>query len=294
MRGCYMIFKPPKNKPELPKPNWFKWGLLAFILLILIQFSSSPDGASPSLLDKTKHDINQSSPNLESYSSWLPARGGVEMNDITAGKGPPPLCGQQITLTYQLFSTQDGTEKALHEAKQGKFTIGSQDFTPFLAHAITKMRIGSKRSITLNQPMKKSLIMGGHETTDEPLISRAEISLTDATPKLDHLYQAVDTLGLKVFPTKRGQGEAATCGQKIRVAIHTYDNTGKRRDKAARMSDVTLGQDGVVSGLEQGMLGMQIGEKRTIIVPPDWHMILSDGQKSKEHSLTFYEVKRLE
>lgn len=78
--------------------------------------------------------------------------------------------------------------------------------------------------------------------------------------------------GMKVEILKQGTGEGAKAGDNIAV-----DYVGTLPDGAKFDSSIdrkqpfpyTLGQNRVIQGWELGLLGMKVGEKRKLIIPPE-------------------------
>ncbi len=76
--------------------------------------------------------------------------------------------------------------------------------------------------------------------------------------------------GLKMIDTKEPSG--AKAGDKVWVNYigklkdgAEFDNSYKRGEPI----ELTLGQGSVIKGWEEGLLGMQVGQKRTLTIPPD-------------------------
>ena len=77
---------------------------------------------------------------------------------------------------------------------------------------------------------------------------------------------------LQIETITEGEGQAAEAGNKVFVHY-----TGKREDGSVFDSSVTRGQPfsftlgagQVIRGWEQGILGMKVGEKRVLTIPPD-------------------------
>jgi FKBP-type peptidyl-prolyl cis-trans isomerase len=78
--------------------------------------------------------------------------------------------------------------------------------------------------------------------------------------------------GLQVTDTVVGEGALAVTGSRV-----TVDYTGKLSDgtifDASRLHDgtftFTLGTGNVIAGWDQGVVGMKVGGKRTLIIPPE-------------------------
>ena len=79
---------------------------------------------------------------------------------------------------------------------------------------------------------------------------------------------------LKVEDLIEGDGAAAKNGDKLSVQYVgvLYDNNKEfdsSWDRGKEPLEVTLGSGQVISGWEQGLLGMKVGGRRTLTIPPD-------------------------
>ena len=82
--------------------------------------------------------------------------------------------------------------------------------------------------------------------------------------------------GLKYTDTKTGDGAAAAAGNKVSVHYTGWlYNNGAKGTKFDSSVDrgqpfqFTLGAHQVIAGWDEGVAGMKVGGKRTLIIPPD-------------------------
>jgi len=77
---------------------------------------------------------------------------------------------------------------------------------------------------------------------------------------------------LKIETLSAGTGDEAKKGDTVSVHYTGTLTDGKKFDSSRDRNepfDVTLGQRRVIAGWEQGLLGMKVGEKRRLTIPPD-------------------------
>src|SRR5204862_4412916 len=77
--------------------------------------------------------------------------------------------------------------------------------------------------------------------------------------------------GLKYTDTKTGDGATATAGSKVSVHytgwLYNNDTKGAKFDSSVDRG--TLGAHQVIAGWDEGVAGMKVGGKRTLIIPPE-------------------------
>ena len=82
--------------------------------------------------------------------------------------------------------------------------------------------------------------------------------------------------GLKYTDTKTGDGATASAGNKVSVHytgwLYKNDAKGAKFDSSVDRGQpfqFTLGAHQVIAGWDEGVAGMKVGGKRTLIIPPE-------------------------
>ncbi len=82
--------------------------------------------------------------------------------------------------------------------------------------------------------------------------------------------------GLKYTDTKTGDGATATAGSKVSVHytgwLYNNDTKGAKFDSSVDRGQpfqFTLGAHQVIAGWDEGVAGLKVGGKRTLIIPPE-------------------------
>jgi FKBP-type peptidyl-prolyl cis-trans isomerase len=107
------------------------------------------------------------------------------------------------------------------------------------------------------------------------------LAIAAAVPLLGRVDAATNQViempnGLKYTDTKTGDGAMATSGNKVSVHYTgwLYNNgaKGAKFDSSVdrgKPFQFTLGAHQVIAGWDEGVAGMKVGGKRTLIIPPE-------------------------
>jgi FKBP-type peptidyl-prolyl cis-trans isomerase len=115
------------------------------------------------------------------------------------------------------------------------------------------------------------------ETTPAPTATKVAPSAGErdiaTKPKIPKASGAAPKT-LKVEDLIEGKGAAAKAGDKISVRyVGTLYNNGKEFDSSWKRGkapfELTLGQGQVIQGWDQGLVGMKVGGRRRLTIPPD-------------------------
>jgi hypothetical protein len=78
--------------------------------------------------------------------------------------------------------------------------------------------------------------------------------------------------GLQIYLIQPGEGDVAESGMRVFVQYTGWFEDGTKFDSSLDTGPpfpFVLGRKNVIDGWEEGVLGMRVGEKRRLVIPPD-------------------------
>lgn len=116
-----------------------------------------------------------------------------------------------------------------------------------------------------------------NSTEESTLIASASQLKPQGNMDMDLSKAETTSTGLMYLPTTEGDGESPQRGQKVQVHYTGYlaeDGTkrGKKFDSSVDRGQpfvFTLGVGQVIKGWDEGVAMMKVGDKSTLIIPPD-------------------------
>jgi FKBP-type peptidyl-prolyl cis-trans isomerase len=133
------------------------------------------------------------------------------------------------------------------------------------------------------------LLDGGNSTERESVLSTEDLNLEDSND--------MDFTELKVEILREGSGEESQSGNTLVVNYVGTLKDGTKFDSSydrGEPFEFTLGQNSVIQGWEQGMVGMKIDEKRKIEIPSSMGYGESGVSSIPGNSGLIFEVELLE
>jgi|SRR5438034_4279042 len=92
------------------------------------------------------------------------------------------------------------------------------------------------------------------------------------TGKAGNTDKGGTTAALKIEDLKEGTGPAVRAGDTVEVHYTGWLKDGKKFDSSLDRKETlpfTVGAGNVIKGWDQGVIGMKVGGKRKLVIPPD-------------------------
>ncbi len=130
--------------------------------------------------------------------------------------------------------------------------------------------------LMLPKSVREHTLAGAGTTAGDQLPPAEDVhSVKAAESQLADQHNIIKTMeqdGVKVEIMKEGAGEGAKVGQTVVVHYTGMFTDGKVFDSSIPRGQpfpVTLGAGMVIQGWEKGLVGMKVGEKRRLTIPPE-------------------------
>jgi peptidylprolyl isomerase len=257
-----LFFKKKKRKRNRPDESkiihWIVIGVV--ILSFLSNFGKNPEESKDT-------PINGIESNLNSFKQKFIPTNTVffHTSNIKEGDGTPAVCGQEVRIAYEAFKNKNQRiDDSATKEKPLMFRLGEGNIMPAIERGVLGMKVGGKRTVLSPFDLSYGIKAYAKDGVTAEDVIQFDIELLSASPDIDELIKAP----LRIATTKSGNGASAECGQTISVQLTMWNTEGKSIYTNAEPLSVKLGNGDTFIGLEQGLLGIQRGEKRTLIIPP--------------------------
>lgn len=272
------------QKGETPK--WMKWAMglfMAYMLFVAYSGETVNEETGEAQLTIKKYDAITDFVDVDRWRMIANPNLGRDLDYVEKleGEKDHAACGQRVTLAIKAI---DGEGLALRDNLVSEvpinFAIGSGDM-PW-DRAVRGMKEGGVRDIQVGPRM-----FNPEAAHDDPP-SRFELILQSLEPNLDG--------GMSFSHTreKRGMDVPISCGEEGRFAVTIWSSDNSELSKHTEDNSIQhrLGSGEFGHGLDRGLVGMQIGEVRKLIIPPAYQ-VSSDALIFPKDEIAIVEVKRL-
>lgn len=247
----------------------------------------------------------------------IPAQPAFSKTDVLLGSGTEAVASDLVTVLYtgwlydESKADKRGTLVESSAASNAAFSFavgtGSVNISNYLLgwdQGVVGMKVGGKRTLVLPYNLAFGSAAVKRGAVEVPAYSPVvyDIELVNVK-KASNPPQIVLPVGLSKVDTKLGTGAEAVAGKTLRMHYTgwLYDSAksdfkGSQFDTSVGKSafEFKLGTGAVIAGWDQGIPGMRVGGKRTLVIPAS----LAYGAAGKDtipgNATLLFEVELLE
>ncbi len=219
-------------------------------------------------------------------------REDLKIEILESGEGEEVRGGETVTVHYvgmlesgELFDSSVGRNMPF------TFTVGAGQVIQGWDEGFLGMKVGEKRKLTIPPEMG----YGDREIDVIPANSTLifEIELLEIKRENEN----VETEDLKIEILESGEGEEVRGGETVTVHYVGRLENGELFDSSVERGtpfSFTVGVGQVIQGWDEGLLGMKVGEKRKLTIPPEMGYGNSPVGPIPANSTLIFEVELLE
>ena len=203
---------------------------------------------------------------------------GLKYKDTVVGDGESPEVGDKVVVHYT-GKLKDGTkfDSSLDRGKPFEFSIGVGQVIKGWDEGVMSMRVGGKRQLVI-----PSNLGYGERGAGKVIPPNATLIFDVELIEIKEMYVDSDfslpgeeinmESGLRMIEHIKGDGPKPTSGQLVSVHYRGFLTDATQFDSShdrGRPYTFNVGEGKVIKGWDEAILDMNVGGKRTLIIPPE-------------------------
>ncbi|WP_205730330.1 FKBP-type peptidyl-prolyl cis-trans isomerase [Cyclonatronum proteinivorum] len=202
---------------------------------------------------------------------------GLVVEDVVIGDGEVVQADDILSVHYTGF-LEDGS---VFDSSEGRdpfnFQLGAGQVIPGWDNGLEGMRVGGKRNLTIPPDLAYGEAGAGGVIPPNATIS-FEVELLEVfrMPEAVWEYDEADVVttesGLQYVIIEEGSGSQVETNDRVFVHYDGFLTDGTLFDSSAMRGQplsIVVGVGMVIRGWDEGLQGMQVGEKRVLIIPAE-------------------------
>jgi peptidylprolyl isomerase len=215
----------------------------------------------------------------DSKEKGMTTDSGLQYIEIEEGSGPSPQEGDIVSVHY-VGTLEDGTEfdSSHSRGKPIQFSLGRGMVIPGWEEGIALMKEGGKAKLIIPPELAYGergaggVIPPNATLTFEVELVSVQPGAPDAPTGVDEADYVTTDTGLKYYDLEVGDGPAPETGQQVTVHYTGWLVDGTQFDSSLDRGQpfpFVLGAGQVIRGWDEGVVGMKVGGRRQLVIPPE-------------------------
>lgn len=215
--------------------------------------------------------VKQLEPAEVSEADYTTLESGIQFYDIEAGEGDPVAEGDRISVHFAAWSEMGALLVNSRDQGPAVYTLGTTElFLNDWDEAVVGMKVGGLRQIFIPAGA------GGNAAPPEESLT-LELELVETVEpivqtEVDEADYTITESGLKYYDIVVGEGDLVEAGATVSVHYTGWlQSTGDQLDSSEERGEPVefpLGIGAVIPGWDEGILGMQVGGRRQLVLTP--------------------------
>ena len=216
--------------------------------------------------------------NNEEVAQMITTESGLQYIDTVIGEGESPKQGDKVVVHYT-GKLEDGTkfDSSLDRNKPFEFSIGVGQVIKGWDEGVMSMRVGGKRTLTIPASLGY-----GERGAGKVIPPNATLIFDVELIEIKEMYVDSDfslpgkeinmESGLRMFEHVKGDGPKPISGQLVSVHYRGFLTNATQFDSShdrGKPFIFNVGEGKVIKGWDEAILDMNVGSKRTLIIPPE-------------------------
>ncbi len=201
---------------------------------------------------------------------------GLQYIEILAGTGPIVQAGDSVEVHYT-GTLEDGTkfDSSLDRGEPLPFTVGMGQMIAGFDEGVALMKEGGKAELIIPPEIGYGAQDKGTIPPNSTLIFEVEllsIERPDPPKEVAETDYHISDSGLKYYDFVVGDGDQPEAGQTAIIDFTMWSEDGARiesTDDVGKPFVFPIGVGQMLEGLDEGVLTMNVGGKRQLVVPPE-------------------------
>tara|TARA_B100001750_G_C15476550_1_gene582807 strand:- start:95 stop:961 length:867 start_codon:yes stop_codon:yes gene_type:complete len=251
---------------------------LLFIIGILVSCQDASSKNSTINKEDIPSTANQADQTNQLEDNMKLTETGLKYKDILIGDGESPEVGDKVVVHYT-GTLEDGTkfDSSVDRGNPFEFPIGTGRVIKGWDEGVMSMKVGGKRQLVIPANLGY-----GERGAGKVIPPNATLIFDVELIEIKEMYVDTDfslpgeeinmESGLRMIEHIKGDGPKPTSGQLVSVHYRGFLTNASQFDSSHDRGSpfiFNVGEGKVIKGWDEAILDMNVGSKRTLIIPPE-------------------------